>query len=256
MKANLKGVQLVGADLMNAQLSNANLEGADLQNAQLKGANLDHANLKGANLVGAILENASLVEANLEGTSLDGSRFDNSDICNANFRKAQFGTANFHNAQFSKDTLGLGRMSQTEQRKMSLIDIESMELEVDLSDLGKEPDKGNIITFEFVIGVVGPANAALQSLTMPNDLDQEDRDLIDELKQRVMELDQQLAQLGPEGDASEIVAPEIPFWKRAFETLVLQTAANFSAQGAAFSAGFIAGMLYHTCSPDGAGLWT
>ena len=54
-KANLKGADLSGANLIKA-----NLKGADLNGANLSGANLNGANLSGADLSGANLDFSSL----------------------------------------------------------------------------------------------------------------------------------------------------------------------------------------------------
>ena len=69
-KANLRGENLIGADLSWANLSGANLSGADLSWANLSGANLSEANLRWADLFGADLFGADLSWADLFGADL------------------------------------------------------------------------------------------------------------------------------------------------------------------------------------------
>ena len=75
--ANLRGANLIGANLRDANLRGANLIGANLRDANLAWANLIDANLIGANLAwanlrGANLRGANLAWANLRGASLRG----------------------------------------------------------------------------------------------------------------------------------------------------------------------------------------
>ncbi len=82
-KVSLAGMDLRGAQLLRADLVGANLSGAGLDYAQLAGAKLGHANLSaallthadlaGADLSGADLRDADLTNARLEGASLAGA---------------------------------------------------------------------------------------------------------------------------------------------------------------------------------------
>lgn len=58
--ANLKASILAEVDLRGADLSDANLESADLEEADLRRANLSRANLRGVYLTGADLAGANL----------------------------------------------------------------------------------------------------------------------------------------------------------------------------------------------------
>ena len=71
--ANLRGADLVGADLQDANLVGANLVDANLRGANLRGANLVDADLRGADLRGANLRGADLVDADLRGADLRGA---------------------------------------------------------------------------------------------------------------------------------------------------------------------------------------
>ena len=66
-RANLRGANLIGADLIGANLTRADLIGANLIEANLRGANLIEANLRGANLRGANLRGANLSKVDLTG---------------------------------------------------------------------------------------------------------------------------------------------------------------------------------------------
>jgi hypothetical protein len=73
--ANLRGADLIDANLIGADLIGANLRDADLRGADLIGANLRDADLRGANLIdanlrGADLRGADLIDANLRGADL------------------------------------------------------------------------------------------------------------------------------------------------------------------------------------------
>ena len=67
---DLRGADLMGADLIRAYLDGADLSGADLTGADLIRAYLDGADLRGANLTGADLSGAHLDGANLRDAHL------------------------------------------------------------------------------------------------------------------------------------------------------------------------------------------
>lgn len=67
---DLRGANLICADLCDANLTGAILICADLRDADLKGANLENATLMCANLTGAILTDADLTNAVLDCANL------------------------------------------------------------------------------------------------------------------------------------------------------------------------------------------
>ena len=69
--ADLRGVNLKGADLSYADLSEANLTGANLRGTDLSFADLSQANLQDADIRGALLMSANLRQANLQSTKLE-----------------------------------------------------------------------------------------------------------------------------------------------------------------------------------------
>ena len=92
---------LRGANLIEANLSKTNLEGADLERARLQGANLGDANLQGAILNGAKLEGANLITANLQGAKLEGADLSKTDLTGANLRDANLAGALLLNANLA-----------------------------------------------------------------------------------------------------------------------------------------------------------
>ena len=90
------GADLKELDLQGANPSAANLEGVNLEGANLEGANLYKANLKGANLSGASLPNVDFRGANLTGADLSQANLTGADLREADLKGAnlQRATAN------------------------------------------------------------------------------------------------------------------------------------------------------------------
>jgi len=82
-RANLRGANLRGADLILADLSGANLRGSDLSGADLSGSNLSGANLRGSDLSGADLSGANLRGSDLREAGLSGSNLSEADLYGA-----------------------------------------------------------------------------------------------------------------------------------------------------------------------------
>ena len=74
MQARLQNAEFYNANLRSAVLSEANLQKAYLSGAKLGQANFYKANLQESFLPGANLHLANLVEANLQGTNLSGAK--------------------------------------------------------------------------------------------------------------------------------------------------------------------------------------
>lgn len=79
-RANLEGTLLTHADLAGADLTGANLRDADLTNARLEGASLAGADLRGANVFGVIGEPASIAGAVIDQRMCQRSRLPDEDI--------------------------------------------------------------------------------------------------------------------------------------------------------------------------------
>jgi hypothetical protein len=73
-EVNLGGANLIKADLRRTDLREADLSGAGLIRADLREVNLGGANLRGADLRGASLQAATLVDTDLTGADLTGCR--------------------------------------------------------------------------------------------------------------------------------------------------------------------------------------
>lgn len=80
---------LVGVDLRGANLIKANLSRADLRGVNLNGADLSKSNLWEADLTGADLSNANLTEAKLRFAKLNGAKLKNTILNGANLKNAQ-----------------------------------------------------------------------------------------------------------------------------------------------------------------------
>ena len=262
---NLQDAVLKGADLTAANLTAANLSGADLSATKLAKAKLSGANLAGANLAGANLAQTDLTGANLQDTNLTGAKFHNAQLSDANFRGATLESAIFQNAQFNHSTLGLGRLPQGQRAAMIEAQVEAIPEDTPQEPTQQMPDNSDNLTVGYAKRIVDPAHWALQSLSIPNDLSEEHRDLFGELVDTVVELQRRLATIEDENrrlaDENETlgnsIAQALPLWKRAFEEFVVKWAGGTgtqAARGTAFAAGFIAGMLYNTLSPGEPGL--
>ncbi len=135
----------------------------------------------------------------------------------------------------------------------------------DAVEQSNAPSRAAQITVGYAKSIVGPAHWALQSLSIPNDLTEEHRDLFAELVRAVADLHQKLAAIEEENrrladeneDLRNSIDLALPLWKRAFEEFVLKSAGGLgmsAANGASFGAGFIAGTLYNTLSPGDSGI--
>ncbi len=87
--ATLRGAKLQGAILWGAKLQGATLRGAKLQGAILWGANLQGATLRGAKLQGATLRGADLQGINLRGVNLQGANLSEADLQETNLWEAK-----------------------------------------------------------------------------------------------------------------------------------------------------------------------
>jgi uncharacterized protein YjbI with pentapeptide repeats len=112
MDANLRGADLRGANLRGADLMDANLRGADLRGADLMGADLMDANRRGANLMEANLMDANLMEANLRGANLMDANLREANLRGANLMEA--------NLDFSSWPLWCGSVGVKIDRKQAI----------------------------------------------------------------------------------------------------------------------------------------
>jgi hypothetical protein len=91
--ADLRQVDLSGADLQRRSLRDADLTGANLEKANLRGAvcnrtKMKGVNLRGADLTGVALAGVTLVDADMGTAWLRGTQFTRSDLTRATLKGA------------------------------------------------------------------------------------------------------------------------------------------------------------------------
>lgn len=97
-RACLEGADLRNIDLSGANLMYANLRGARLDQAHLERTLLAYADLEGAHLVGAFLQNNDLRGACFVGATLEGAHMRRSYLRGANLEGAKLGGADLREA--------------------------------------------------------------------------------------------------------------------------------------------------------------
>lgn len=103
-------IDLSGTDMFFAELKDVDLSGANLTQIRCVGANLEGANLSGANLKGAILSGAKLQGANLKGADLTGAelaqtKFSDADLMGAKLHQAILSSTNLSGANLTNADL-------------------------------------------------------------------------------------------------------------------------------------------------------
>lgn len=111
-ETNLKGVNLIGADLGNAKLIEADLQGVDLRGVDLSEADLSKAKLLETDLRNAILRGANLTEAYLGGADFTGA-----NLSGANLTEAYLGGADFTGANLTDVKVTLKQLEQVRALK-------------------------------------------------------------------------------------------------------------------------------------------
>jgi uncharacterized protein YjbI with pentapeptide repeats len=104
VRANLRGMTLVGANLEKAYLTEADLERAKLDRANLAGAYFGWANLTRANLCDAILHKVYLARANLCDASMERADLREADLWGANLSNADLRGVNLNGAKYNIKT--------------------------------------------------------------------------------------------------------------------------------------------------------
>jgi uncharacterized protein YjbI with pentapeptide repeats len=108
---DLRGVDLSGADLSDANLSGACLRGADLREACLDDADLSGADLSGADLREACLDDANLSGADLSGTDLRGTDLRGTDLSLVDLSLADLSRADLSGADINGADLSWADLS-------------------------------------------------------------------------------------------------------------------------------------------------
>ncbi|MDB9313501.1 pentapeptide repeat-containing protein [Spirulina sp. CS-785/01] len=97
-EANLRNVDLSGADFTHATLNVTNLSGANLSQVNFTHAKLNVARLSGANLTGATLNSASLNVANLIRATLNNAQLQDAQLIHAEIIRADLSRSNLSNS--------------------------------------------------------------------------------------------------------------------------------------------------------------
>ena len=101
--ADLRGIDLSGADLRRAVFDNANLEGANLTGADLRKASFKRSNLMKAAFDGADMRDASFIKAKMNLSNFQGCRLENADLRGIRGRYAIWRNANWWDAKMDDD---------------------------------------------------------------------------------------------------------------------------------------------------------
>jgi len=120
--ADLRGIQLAGADLRNANLINGQLAGADLRKVRLDGAKLAIADLTNANLSSASLRKANLVGAVLQGAKLNFADLTRADFSDADLSHVQLIGANLTGANLNAADLSGANLTGANLEAVELTD--------------------------------------------------------------------------------------------------------------------------------------
>ena len=103
VSADLRFVDLCGANLTGANLKEANLFRGELRGANLTRTNLEGVDLFGANLFRVDLTGANLKEANLKEANLKEANLEGVDLCGANLFRVELRGSDLTNTKFSFD---------------------------------------------------------------------------------------------------------------------------------------------------------
>jgi uncharacterized protein YjbI with pentapeptide repeats len=126
-RAVLCKMDLYKRDLKGLNLMNANLNGAVLEEANLQGANLSFAKLQEAWLAGADLSHATLSNADLKGADLFDAIMHNAKLDRADLRGAKLGRAKLQNADLTAAVLDEARLIDTELSDATLTGVSLFE---------------------------------------------------------------------------------------------------------------------------------
>jgi uncharacterized protein YjbI with pentapeptide repeats len=172
--ADLRYVNLLGADLALSDLSGANLRYANLINADLSDANLDDVNLNDADLaladlIGAALNDAELNDANLRYADLRGATLNDAelrdadlalaDLIGANLIDAELNYADLRSADLRGATLNDADLSDADLALADLIGANLIGAELNYADLrsadlrGADLDDAKVVNTFFGTGI-------------------------------------------------------------------------------------------------------
>ncbi len=134
---NFTGADLRGMDLRGANLARAFFESADLSGADLRGSNLDQAVLAHATLHNTRFEGASMREANLGKADLNGTKLDEADLHQAEFTEAVLKGASLQRANLTGATLRKIELHKVNARGMIGEQLAWMDAVIDTVDFSE-----------------------------------------------------------------------------------------------------------------------
>jgi uncharacterized protein YjbI with pentapeptide repeats len=141
-KADLRNLDLQGANLSYANLEKANMPIADLQEAILLEANLQKAtlvrtNLQKATLVRTNLQKALLLSANLQKANLFEANLQKADLSKANLQEASLSGANLQEGSLEKANLQKALLLSANLQKADLLEANLQEVSLLEANLQK-----------------------------------------------------------------------------------------------------------------------
>lgn len=101
-KADLRGMDLRGANFLMADLFESDLSNADLYGADLSTAGLFGTNMSGAKLVGASFNGAGIFRVNFSNADLRGTKFHYANVEEANFDNCSMSVTQFIDINLSQ----------------------------------------------------------------------------------------------------------------------------------------------------------
>ena len=150
--AELRGLNLPGANFEKADLRNANLKGASLAGANFVRAGLQRVEMERAQLTGANFSGARMRSADLEKADVSSARFEGADLRSVDFAEAVMTGADFSDADLRGALLRRADVSEAVFRgaKMDDADLERSIAEgadfsdarLSYADLGRVRAKG------------------------------------------------------------------------------------------------------------------
>ncbi len=134
-EADLRWANLDAASLRETYLRQADLSGAHLQEADMRGVCLREADLCGANLTGANLTMADLRAARLREAHLSDAQLHVARLRHADLSKADLREANFHGAQLRQTCLRGANLQEANFRWASVVMSDLYEADMTQADL-------------------------------------------------------------------------------------------------------------------------
>jgi uncharacterized protein YjbI with pentapeptide repeats len=119
-KLDLRNTNIRGADLLGANLQRLDLRNSDLSGANLRGCDLCGSDLDGAKLSGSILYEANMLKTSLCGATLNQANLNRAKLCGANLRSANLRNASLRGANLQGANLYKANLQQATLKSANL----------------------------------------------------------------------------------------------------------------------------------------